>query len=62
MKSRTNKAGEKRVMVTESKVEEFRSVYLANARVNRCGRIVKERRREKHSTRMDRKVAAMAHA
>ena len=61
LKSRTNIFGEKRVMVTESKVKEFRSVHLMNARVKGCRRCVKERRREEHNTRRDRKVVAMAH-
>ena len=46
LKSRTNIFGEKRVMVTESKVEEFRSVHLTNARVKGCRRLVKERKRK----------------
>ena len=62
MKSRTNKFGEKRVMVTKSRVKEFCSVHLTNARVKGCRRFVKKRRREEHNTRRDRKVAAMAHA
>ena len=62
LKNRTNKAGEKRVMVTESKVEEFCSVHLTDTRVKGCRRFVKERRREAHITRMDRKVAVIAHA
>ena len=62
LRSRTNKAGEKRGTVTESKVKEFRSVHLTNARVKGCRQFIKERRREEHSTRRDRTVAAMAHA
>ena len=38
LKSRTNIIGEERVMVTESKVEEFRSIHLTNARVKGCRR------------------------
>ena len=61
LKGRTNKTGKKRVMVTESKVEEFCSVHLTNARVKGCRRFVKERRREEQITRRDRKFATMAH-
>ena len=61
LKSQTDIFGEERVMVTESKVEEFRSIHLTNARVKGCRRFFKESRREEHSTRRDSKVAAMAH-
>ena len=62
LKSRTNIFGEERVMVTESKVEEFCSVRLTNARAKGCRRFVKESRMEEHSTRRDRNAADMAHA